>query len=54
MAALLVAILGCRRLTERSEAGRNSPEAGILGGAQSFDVTELVEIDQVDGGASLP
>ena len=27
------------RATERSEAGRNSPESGTLGGAQSFGVS---------------
>lgn len=39
---------GCQvvvdRATERSEAGRNSPESGFLGGAQSFGVTESVTV----------
>jgi len=32
------------RATERSEAGRNSPESGTLGGAQSFGVTESATV----------
>src|ERR1035437_3089336 len=39
---------GCQvvvdRATERSEAGRNSPESGTLGGAQSFGVTESATV----------
>jgi hypothetical protein len=39
---------GCKvvvdRATERSEAGRNSPESGTLGGAQSFGVTESATV----------
>jgi len=32
------------RATKRSEAGRNSPESGTLGGAQSFGVTESATV----------
>ena len=32
------------RATERSEAGRKSPESGTLGGAQSFGVTESATV----------
>ena len=32
------------RGTERSEAGRKSPESGTLGGAQSFGVTERATV----------
>jgi hypothetical protein len=35
---------GPDRATERSEAGRNSPESGTLGGAQSFGVTESATV----------
>jgi len=39
---------GCQvvvdRATERSEAGRNSPESGIPGGAQSFGVTKSATV----------
>ena len=45
------------RATERSDAGRKSPETGILGGAQSFGVTESATVNPkvcAPGGQFMP